>query len=180
MAAVRERTSGARVQRGRSAQAGRGQGGRMQSGGARGRRSPQNGRAQSSRYIQGSAVRKLDVTREIEQSPKKKLSNTARKNREKAEHMSLGYVLFCTRKNGWGWERFMEEASAGEGLAFPRGLRAYLAYGIPLIIAFIYLKGYYDKFQGEGPLVLAGWLAAAVLFLLFVFRCAAGKGREKG
>ena len=35
MAAVRERTSGARVQRGRSAQAGRGQGGRMQSGGAR-------------------------------------------------------------------------------------------------------------------------------------------------
>ena len=64
MAAVRERTSGARVQRGRSAQAGRGQGGRMQSGGARGRRSPQNGRAQSSRYIQGSAVRKLDVTRE--------------------------------------------------------------------------------------------------------------------
>ena len=93
---------------------------------------------------------------------------------------SLGYVLFCTRKNGWGWERFMEEANAGEGLAFPRGLRAYVAYGIPLIIAFIYLKGYYDKFQGEGPLVLAGWLAAAVLFLLFVFRCAAGKGREKG
>lgn len=49
-----------------------------------------------SRYIQGSAVRKLDVTREIEQSPKKKLSNTARKNREKAEHMSAGYVLFLS------------------------------------------------------------------------------------
>ncbi|MDE5932260.1 MAG: cell division protein FtsL [Lachnospiraceae bacterium] len=54
------------------------------------------GRAQSSRYIQGSAVRKLDVTQEIEQNPKKKLSNTARKNREKAEHMSLGYVLFLS------------------------------------------------------------------------------------
>ena len=50
----------------------------------------------SSRYVQGSAVRKLDVTREIEQSPKKKLSNTARKNREKAEHMSAGYVLFLS------------------------------------------------------------------------------------
>ncbi len=49
-----------------------------------------------SRYVQGSAVRKLDVTREIEQSPKKKLSNTARKNREKAEHMSAGYVLFLS------------------------------------------------------------------------------------
>lgn len=50
----------------------------------------------SSRYVHGSAVRKLDVTREIEQSPKKKLSNTARKNREKAEHMSAGYVLFLS------------------------------------------------------------------------------------
>ena len=49
-----------------------------------------------SRYIHGSAVRKLDVTKEIEQSPKKKLSNTARKNREKAEHMSAGYVLFLS------------------------------------------------------------------------------------
>ena len=50
----------------------------------------------SSRYVHGSAVRKLDVTKEIEQSPKKKLSNTARKNREKAEHMSAGYVLFLS------------------------------------------------------------------------------------
>lgn len=48
------------------------------------------------RYVQGSAVRKLDVTREIEREPKKKLSNTARKNREKAEHMSAGYVLFLS------------------------------------------------------------------------------------
>ncbi len=47
-------------------------------------------------YVQGSTVRKLDVTREIEQKPKKKLSNTARKNREKAEHMSAGYVLFLS------------------------------------------------------------------------------------
>lgn len=50
----------------------------------------------NSRYIEGSAVRKLDVAREIEQRPKKKLSNTARKNRERAEHMSAGYVLFLS------------------------------------------------------------------------------------
>ncbi len=111
MAAVRERTSGARPQGGGYARGGRSiQGGgqtrsgrSMQGGGqARSGRSMQSsgrvqgGRAQSSRYIQGSAVRKLDVTREIEQSPKKKLSNTARKNREKAERMSLGYVLFLS------------------------------------------------------------------------------------
>ena len=92
---------------------------------------------------------------------------------------SLGYVLFCTRKNGWGWENFMAEANEGEGIRFPKGLKAYVAYGIPLIIVFIYLRGYYDKFQGESPAVLAGWMAAAVLFLLFVFWCAAGKRRDR-
>ncbi|MCM1262745.1 MAG: cell division protein FtsL [Butyrivibrio sp.] len=50
----------------------------------------------NSGYVHGSAARELDVTREIEKKPKKKLSNTARKNREKAEHMSPGYVLFLS------------------------------------------------------------------------------------
>ena len=45
-------------------------------------------------YVQGNAVRKLDVTREIERQPIKKTSHTARKNRERAKHMSAGYVLF--------------------------------------------------------------------------------------
>lgn len=53
-------------------------------------------RMQNRHYVQGSAVRRLDVTQEIERQPKKKLSNTARKNREKAEHMSAGYVLFLS------------------------------------------------------------------------------------
>lgn len=45
-------------------------------------------------YVQGNTVRKLDVTKEIERQPQKKISNTARKNRERAKHMSAGYVLF--------------------------------------------------------------------------------------
>ena len=85
---------------------------------------------------------------------------------------SLGYVLFCTRKNGWGWDVFLKEANAGDGLAFPRFLKPYVSYGIPLIIAVIYLKGYYDKFRGESPLTLACWMGAAVIFLLFVCLCA--------
>ena len=60
-------------------------------------RSVQPGRqAGNGYYVQGSTVRKLDIAREIERQPKKKLSNTARKNREKAEHMSAGYVLFLS------------------------------------------------------------------------------------
>ncbi len=85
---------------------------------------------------------------------------------------SLGYVLFCTRKNGWGWEAFIREANAGDGVRFPSGLRFYVAYGIPVIIAVIYLKGYYDKFCGQSPAVFGGWMAAAVVFLLFVCWCA--------
>lgn len=91
---------------------------------------------------------------------------------------SLGYVLFCTRKNGWGWDAFMDEANAGEGLKFPRGLRAYVAYGIPVIIAVIYLKGYYDFFSGKGPVMLWGWMAAAVIFLAFIFYCALKGGKK--
>ena len=45
-------------------------------------------------YVQGNVVRKLDVTKEIERQPHKKISNTARKNREKAKHMNAGYVMF--------------------------------------------------------------------------------------
>lgn len=45
-------------------------------------------------YIQGNTVRKIDVTKELERQPQKKVSNTTRKNREKAKHMNPGYVLF--------------------------------------------------------------------------------------
>ena len=93
---------------------------------------------------------------------------------------SLGYVLFCTRKNGWGWDGFLREANTGNGISFPQGLRAYMAYGIPLIITVIYLKGYYDKFCQESPMVLGLWMAAAVVFLGFIFYCAlAGKKAGK-
>ena len=82
---------------------------------------------------------------------------------------SLEYVLFCTNKIGWGWDSFMDEVNAGEGLKFPKGLKAYVSYGIPLIIAVIYLKGYYDKFSTQGPAVFAVWMAIGIAFLLMVF-----------
>lgn len=47
------------------------------------------------KYIYGNTVRKVELVplTEFEQ-PVRKLSNTARKNREKAAYMSLGYVAF--------------------------------------------------------------------------------------
>lgn len=45
-------------------------------------------------YIDGNTVRKLDVQKQMEEAPRKKLSYSTRKNRDKANHMSLGYVVF--------------------------------------------------------------------------------------
>ena len=45
-------------------------------------------------YIDGSTVRKIDVRREIKEAPLKRTSAAVRRNREKAVHMNIGYVLF--------------------------------------------------------------------------------------
>ena len=92
---------------------------------------------------------------------------------------SLGYLLFCTRENGWGWKKFLEEANTGEGIGFPKRLKGYVGYVIPLLIIIIYLKGYYDKFSPLGTTTLVIWMAVAVLLLGFVLYCAGGKKKEK-
>lgn len=51
------------------------------------------GRATTGReYIYGNTV--PDIKRELDEAPRKKLSATTRKNREKAKHMNLPYVMF--------------------------------------------------------------------------------------
>lgn len=47
-------------------------------------------------YIQGNTVRKLNVRESVEAIPKKKLSHAARKNRDKAVYMNMGYVIFLS------------------------------------------------------------------------------------
>ena len=82
---------------------------------------------------------------------------------------SLVYVLFCVRKNGWGWEKFLAEVNEGTGLKLPGWLRGYMAYVVPTLICLIYLKGYYDMFAGKGTGTLIGWMAFAVLLLAVIF-----------
>lgn len=89
---------------------------------------------------------------------------------------SLGYILFCTCKNGWGWQRFIEEANAGEGIKLPTALRGYMQYVIPAVIILIYLKGYYDWFYTYSPMEsLVVWMGIAVLLLLFIMYCVFAK-----
>lgn len=45
-------------------------------------------------YVSGSTAHRLDVQRQLEEEPRRRLSHETRKNREKARHMSFGYVAF--------------------------------------------------------------------------------------
>lgn len=59
---------------------------------------------------------------------------------------SLIYLFFCTWKNGWGWENFLAEANAGNGLKFPRAIHFYVKFILPLIVLFVFVMGYVSMF----------------------------------
>lgn len=58
---------------------------------------------------------------------------------------SIVFLFFCTRRYGWGWKAFINEANAGEGLRFPEKTRYYVSYILPLIVVFIFLFGLWEK-----------------------------------
>lgn len=94
---------------------------------------------------------------------------------------SLVFVLFCVRKNGWGFENFLKEANTGSGMKFPKWLRIYMQYILPLIVCVIYLKGYYDFFIPQGKTTTILWMcfAAAMLIVIFGITIFTGKKRVK-
>lgn len=59
---------------------------------------------------------------------------------------SLIYVLYCTRKSGWGFEGFLKEANTGEGPRFSSAFRGYMSYVLPLGIIAILVGGYIQTF----------------------------------
>ena len=60
---------------------------------------------------------------------------------------SLVYLLFCVSRYGWGWDKFLKEANTGEGLSFPKKLRVYLTFVLPLVVFYIFIQGYWSLFQ---------------------------------
>lgn len=60
---------------------------------------------------------------------------------------SMVYLLFCTSRYGWGWKNFLAEADTGKGIKFPAWARVYVSYILPLIVLFIFIMGYYQKFK---------------------------------
>ena len=58
---------------------------------------------------------------------------------------SLIYLLFCTSRYGWGWEKFFTEVNTGEGVQLPKSVRFYMTWILPLIILWLFISGYLFK-----------------------------------
>lgn len=56
---------------------------------------------------------------------------------------SLVYVLFCTldEKHAWGWDNFLLEANTGKGLSYPKWLRFYSKYILPIVLIILWVWG---------------------------------------
>ena len=93
---------------------------------------------------------------------------------------SLLYLFFCTRKHGWGWDHFLAEANAGSGMKLPGQVRPLMAYVLPCLISFVYLKGYYDFFAPKGWGYLAVWMTIAALLLGLTLRTGLAPGKAAG
>ncbi|MEG2140537.1 MAG: sodium-dependent transporter, partial [Bilophila sp.] len=56
------------------------------------------------------------------------------------------FLMFCCSRYGWGWNKFIAETDQGQGLRFPHWIKPYLQYVLPLLLLFVLLNGYIDKF----------------------------------
>lgn len=60
---------------------------------------------------------------------------------------SLVFLLFCTCKFGWGWDKFYHETTLGKGLPYPKFARKYISYALPVIVLYIFVSGYVALFK---------------------------------
>ncbi|MBO6177977.1 MAG: sodium-dependent transporter [Selenomonadaceae bacterium] len=59
---------------------------------------------------------------------------------------SLVYLLFCVSRYGWGFDNFVKEVDTGVGIKFPKALKFYLTYILPVILLVVFVNGYYAIF----------------------------------
>ncbi len=61
---------------------------------------------------------------------------------------SLVYVLFCTTRYGWGWDKFIKEANTGDGAKFltSKAYRIYLSFVLPVVMIYITIQAYITMF----------------------------------
>ena len=60
---------------------------------------------------------------------------------------SLVFVLFCTLRYGWGFDKFKEEANTGKGAKIKNWMRGYMTYVLPVMILVIFIVGMINFFK---------------------------------
>ncbi len=60
---------------------------------------------------------------------------------------SLVFVLFCTSKKGWTWEKFLAEVNTGKGVKVQNWMRPYMTYILPLIVGALFVVGIINFFK---------------------------------
>lgn len=92
---------------------------------------------------------------------------------------ALVFVMFCVKNNGWGFDNFIKEVNEGKGLDFPVIIRCYMKYILPIIVAIIYFKGYYDMFKEKETPEFIMWMIISLLFVLFILYIIFGKSKKQ-
>ena len=59
---------------------------------------------------------------------------------------ALVFILFCTRRYGWGWDKFTSEANEGKGMKVAKWMRGYLTYVLPAVVLVVFVIGLYNVF----------------------------------
>lgn len=59
---------------------------------------------------------------------------------------SLIFVIFCTTRYGWGWDKFTKEANEGKGLKVAKWMKGYMTFVLPVIILAILVLGLISYF----------------------------------
>lgn len=61
---------------------------------------------------------------------------------------ALVYLLFCSTRWGWGFDKYLQETNKGDGWRLPRGMKYYFQFVIPVLILVIFGAGIYNIFAG--------------------------------
>ena len=70
---------------------------------------------------------------------------------------ALIFVLFCSTKFGWGFDKYLAETNTGDGMKMPRWLKPYLTYVLPILILSIFVFGILN-FQFADNFTILGWI----------------------
>lgn len=54
---------------------------------------------------------------------------------------SLVFLLFCVSKWGWGFDKYIEEVNAGNGIKMSKAFKNYFRFVLPILIIFILVQG---------------------------------------